>query len=472
MRPSIVSVCALAVDAPLAGAWRLPDMLAWRTSPPHHTQGQSAHQDPFRHSTASRSLSGVQRPALIVFSHLRWGFVFQRPQHLLTRLAKDFEVFFVEEPVHDGSSGAWLGSVRQDSGVEVLTPHTPIAHPGFYDDQLAAMRPLIEEFVATREIEAPFVWLYTPISLPLLSALTPRAIIYDCMDDLASFKFAPPELVKREASLMKSADLVLTGGPSLYERRKDMHANIHCLPSAVDEQHFAPHNLLSFSKDAATAAALHEGLSRPRLGFFGVIDERLNLELVAAIADARPDWQVVMVGPVVKIHPATLPQRDNILWLGMQSYEMLPYLQAQWDVCILPFALNEATRFISPTKTLEYLAGEKPVISTPILDVVSLYGEVVSIAEDASGFVAAAEQALAASPQEIAIRQMRASQIIDACTWDGTAGTIRSLIFALTPAAENYGSELELDIHGSSRQTVSKLEASAIEPRALPTLAS
>ena len=297
------------------------------------------------------------------------------------------------------------------------------------------MQPLIAEFVAARGIEAPFVWLYTPMALPLVPALTPRAVIYDCMDDLASFRFAPPELVEREAALMRSADLVLTGGPSLYERRKNMHHNVHCLPSAVDEQHFSPANLHSFSKDAENAEALHDGLPRPRLGFFGVVDERLNLDLVAGIADARPSWEIVMVGPVVKIDPATLPKRSNIRWLGMQSYDMLPYLQAQWDVCILPFALNEATRFISPTKTLEYLAGEKPVVSTPILDVVSLYGEVVRIAGDANGFVEAAEQALAETAQDVAARRRRASQLIDACTWDGTAATIRSLVLALATDA-------------------------------------
>ena len=384
--------------------------------------------------SAPRSPDGAKRPALIVFSHLRWGFVFQRPQHLLTRLAKDFRVFFIEEPVLDTTGNSWIGSAQQDSGVEVVTPHTAVTHPGFHDDQLAAMQPLIAEFVASRDIEAPFVWLYTPMALPLVAALHPRALIYDCMDDLASFRFAPPELVKREALLMKSADLVLTGGPSLYERRKDMHANIHCLPSAVDEQHFAPHRLVAFSKDAEAAASLHADLPSPRLGFFGVIDERLNLELVAGIADARPDWQLVMVGPVVKIDPATLPLRPNIRWLGMQSYEMLPYLQAQWDVCILPFALNEATRFISPTKTLEYLAGEKPVVSTPILDVVSLYGDVVRISDDAAGFVTAVEAALADGVEEVALRRRRAAQLIAACTWDGTAATIRSLILALAPA--------------------------------------
>ena len=398
----------------------------------------------------------------MVFSHLRWGFVFQRPQHLLTRLAEDFRIFFIEEPVFDAGGKAWMGSALQDSGVEVLTPHTPIAHGGFHDDQLAAMQPLVSEFIAAHGIEDPYVWLYTPMALPLVAALQPRAVIYDCMDDLASFKFAPPELVKREAALMKSADLVLTGGPSLYERRKDMHTNIHCLPSAVDEQHFAPHRLASYSKEAESAAELHRALPRPRLGFFGVIDERLNLDLLADIADARPEWQVVMVGPVVKIDPATLPSRANIHWLGMQSYDALPYLQAQWDVCILPFALNESTRFISPTKTLEYLSGGKSVISTPILDVVSLYGDVVQIASDAVGFVAAAEAAMAASQEDVEQTRARAAELIAGCTWDGTAATIRSLILALTDGETSGRPVAKTPFERLGIQTMSAVELAAV----------
>ena len=375
----------------------------------------------------STSIARSARVPLIVFSHLRWGFVFQRPQHLLTRLARDFDVFFVEEPVFDDGEPR-IEARSRATGIEVLTPHTPVASPGFHDDQMPTLQRLLASFVADRQLREPLVWFYTPMALPLLADLEPRAIVYDCMDDLASFKFAPPELVQREASLMANADLVLTGGPSLYEARKDRHPNIHCLPSAVDSEHFSPTRLDGGDVDSEVAAALHRGMAHPRLGFFGVIDERLDLELVAGIADQRPEWSIVMVGPVVKIDPASLPQRPNLHWVGMQRYEALPHLLSHWDVCLLPFALNEATRFISPTKTLEYLAGGKPVVSTRIRDVEFLYAKAVRFGADVHEFVEAVEATLAQSPSERARWRTEAQALVDGCTWNGTASIIGELL--------------------------------------------
>ena len=367
------------------------------------------------------------RMPLVVLSHLRWSFVFQRPQHLLTRLARDFDIYFIEEPVFE-EGAATLKQSRQPGGIEVLTPATGVAGWGFNDAQMAAMKPLIAEFMSERGIVAPIVWLYTPMALPLVADLEPRAVVYDCMDDLASFKFAPPELIERERALMELADVVFTGGPSLYEARKDRHPNIHCLPSAVDAQHFSPANLDANSPESMAAQALHCDMGHPRLGFFGVIDERLDIDLVAGLADARPDWQIVMAGPVVKIDPASLPQRPNLHWIGMQRYEALPHLLAQWDVCLLPFALNEATRFISPTKTLEYLAGGKPVVSTPVHDVISLYGSAVRIGATPADFVRAVEQLLAEPDAERATWRRTAQALVDGCTWDDTAHRIAGLL--------------------------------------------
>jgi glycosyltransferase involved in cell wall biosynthesis len=374
------------------------------------------------------------RPPLIVFSHLRWGFVFQRPQHLMTRLAQHFDVYFVEEPVFADAEPALMSATHQN-GVEVLTPRTKEFASGFHDSQLQAMKPLIAEFMVSRGIREPLVWLYTPMALPLVADLEPRAVVYDCMDDLASFKFAPPELVAREQALMALADVVLTGGPSLYEARQGRHPNLHCLPSAVDAAHFAPENLDGDDVEAAVANELHRAMPHPRLGFFGVIDERLDLDLVAGIADRRPAWQIVMAGPVVKIDPATLPQRPNIHWIGMQRYEALPHLMSHWDACLLPFALNEATRFISPTKTLEYLAGGKPVVSTPIRDVVSLYGAAVRIGRDADEFAAAVQDILDEPASARAGRRARGQALVDGCTWDGTAAFIARMLLEYAPAA-------------------------------------
>ncbi|MFL6696706.1 MAG: glycosyltransferase [Vitreoscilla sp.] len=383
----------------------------------------------------NQPLDRAVRPPLIVFSHLRWGFVFQRPQHLLTRLARHFDVYFVEEPVFADGEPALMSATHQN-GVEVLTPRTKEFASGFHDSQLNAMKPLLADFMASRGISEPLVWLYTPMALPLVADLEPRAVIYDCMDDLASFKFAPAELVAREKALMELADVVLTGGPSLYEARQGQHPNLHCLPSAVDAAHFAPENLDGDDVESAVATELHRGMSHPRLGFYGVIDERLDLDLVAGLADRRPDWQIVMVGPVVKIDPAALPQRPNIRWVGMQRYEALPHLMSHWDICLLPFALNESTRFISPTKTLEYLAAGKPVVSTPIRDVVSLYGSAVHIGKDADQFVAAVEDLLEEPASARAERRARGQALVEGCTWDGTAARIASLLHEYAPAAE------------------------------------
>ena len=379
----------------------------------------------------------VVRPPLIVFSHLRWSFVFQRPEHLLTRLAHRFDVYFVEEPVFAEGVPALMSATHQN-GVEVLTPRTPVFAPGFHDEQLAVLAPLMQEFLAARQLSEPIVWLCTPLALPLVADLEPRALVYDCIDAPAARRSAPPQLAAREAALLELADVVVTGGPSLHEALRGRHPNLHCVPSGVDAAHFEPSGLEGGDVESAAATQLHRGMPHPRLGFFGVIDERLDLDLVANIAALRPDWQIVMVGPVVRIDPAALPQRPNIRWVGLQRHEALPHVMAQWDVCLLPFVLDEATRFINPAGILEYLAGGKPVVSTPIPDAVSLYGSVLRIGSTAEDFVAAVEATLAESPGAIAERLARAMALVDACTWDGAANTVAGLLLEYvggTPAA-------------------------------------
>ena len=367
-------------------------------------------------------------PHLIVFSHLRWSFVYQRPQHLLTRLASHYQVCYVEEPLL-GAGEAYLEVRAGGKGVEVLVPHTPVHASGYHDEQLSAVAPLLHGYLRAKGIKDYVVWFYTPMALPLVSDLQPRAVVYDCMDELAAFKDAPRQLRQREAALMKRADVVLAGGPALYEAKAGLHRNVHCLPSAVDAAHFSPARLADDRGGHAEAVAhLHGDIPRPRMGFYGVIDERLDIALLERLADAHPDWQLVMVGPVVKIDPALLPQRPNVHWLGMQTYDRLPHLAASWDVCLLPFALNDSTRFISPTKTLEYMAAGKPVVSTAVRDVSVLYGDVVRVAEDHAAFIAACEAALAETPTEARERLRHMAQTVARYSWDKTADAIRNLI--------------------------------------------
>ncbi len=366
-------------------------------------------------------------PVLVVFSHLRWSFVYQRPQHLMSRLAGRWRVLFVEEPVRcDGP--AWLEVRDVAPGLQLLVPHTPVAAPGFHDDQLAALQTLLDAHFTAQALHVDVAWLYTPMALPLVKIAQPACVVYDCMDELTAFKDAPRQLRQRESALLKRAAVVFTGGPSLYEAKCDLHPHVICLPSAVDAAHFEAAGLRPGSAHAAEAERLQGPLPHPRLGFFGVIDERLDTSLVAALADAHPEWSVVMVGPVVKISPDSLPRRDNIHWLGMQPYERLPHLLAGWDVALMPFALNESTRFISPTKTLEYMAGGKPVVSTPITDVISLYGSAVAVADGPAEFVQACEALLAEGPAQRRQRGVAMAECVTRYSWDLSADTVDALL--------------------------------------------
>jgi UDP-galactopyranose mutase len=362
---------------------------------------------------------------IVVFCHLRWDFVYQRPQQLLSRLAQHYRVLFVEEPVFDNGE-SFMEQSSPMPGVTVCRPHTPSQSGGFHDDQIPLLQPLLARLVGAAE--NPIVWFYTPMALPLLQQLHPGLVVYDCMDELAAFKNSPKQLLQRESALLNLADLVFAGGPSLYEAKRERHPNAHCFPSSVDVRHFER------ALDRSSGHPLHAGIPRPRLGFYGVIDERFDSGLIAALADARPAWQIVLVGPVLKIAPASLPRRANIHYLGQQSYESLPSFLAAWDVCLLPFALNEATRFISPTKVLEYMAAELPIVSTAIADVDRPYGHVVMIARDHAQFVAACENALAQDSQQRAAMLETMRAIVAATSWDVTAERMRALLAATTPA--------------------------------------
>jgi UDP-galactopyranose mutase len=358
-------------------------------------------------------------PDIIVFSHLRWDFVYQRPQHLMSRFSNDRRVIFFEEPVLDEST---FLECKLHGNVLVCRPHTPEKAIGFHDKQLPYLNSLLEKFVRDENLRDYAAWFYTPMALPLLQSINPRAIIYDCMDELSAFLNAPRQLLQRETALLKAADLVFTGGPSLYNAKKDRHPNVHCFSSSVDAAHFAQ------ARQPEIESELQKQLPRPRLGFFGVIDERINLELIDDLAVAHPDWHVVMVGPVFKISPDMLPRRPNIRYFGQQDYAKLPQFLAGWDVCLLPFARNKATQFISPTKTLEYMVAERPIVSTPITDVAEPYGDIVYLAETSEAFIEACERALSASPEQQTARIEKMREVLARTSWDATVQAMSALI--------------------------------------------
>jgi len=363
--------------------------------------------------------------ALVCLSHLRWDLVFQRPQHLMTRFARRMPVNFVEEPAFVGTEPPYMAQHRIGPNLTVLVPHVPA---GFsLADATSAQRRLLTEYLRDAGVGTPVLWFYTPAALAFADDLPAAVTVYDCMDELSAFAGASPELCRLETELLRRADLVFTGGMSLYEAKRGLHGNVHAFPSAVDVAHFA-----QARRDLADPVD-QAGIGRPRLGFFGVVDERLDRELVAAVARLRPDWQLVLVGPVVKIDPSTLPQAANIHYLGRKTYEELPAYVAGWDAAIMPFARNEATRFISPTKTPEYLASGKPVVSTPIVDVVRGWGhlDAVRIAEDPVRFVTEAEIALALparQPGWLAVVDRDLEQVSWDRTWERMAGLIETAL--------------------------------------------
>lgn len=328
---------------------------------------------------------------LLCFSHLRWDFVFQRPQHLMTRFAGITNVYFLEEPLFDCSDEPYLQMEEKHGGLWVCVPHLPVGSTP--EDTLAMVRKILDAFFEQRDCSNFIFWYYTPMALQFSEPFTPAMIVYDCMDELSAFNFAPPRIRQYEQRLLEMADIVFTGGASLYEAKKARHHNIHPFPSSIDKAHFlAARKLLTEPQDQASIAGI-------KLGFYGVIDERFDQELIREIAARRPDWQIILIGPIVKIDPAALPQADNIHYLGTKSYQVLPAYLSGWNVALIPFLLNESTQFISPTKTPEYLAAGKPVVSSAIRDVVSPYHEtgLVSIGDDAESFITAIDRELAHS---------------------------------------------------------------------------
>ncbi|TDH28866.1 glycosyltransferase family 1 protein [Segetibacter sp. 3557_3] len=331
---------------------------------------------------------------LICFSHLRWNFVYQRPQHLLTRYATLFNVYFVEEPYFDAKADPYLTFTVQEDSLWVVAPHLKPGNSNEENDK--QLKKMLDKFLDGKDLSDMIFWYYTPMALSFSRQYTPALTIYDCMDELSMFKNAPKQLRELEDLLLSRADIVFTGGHSLYQAKKHLHDNIFPFPSSIDKKHFEQART---NKEQPTD---QESIGGPRLGFYGVIDERFDIDLIKGIAELRPEWQLVLLGPVVKIDPSTLPKLPNIHFLGGKTYDQLPSYLSGWDIALIPFMLNDATRFISPTKTPEYLAAGIPVISTPIKDVVNPYGEqnYVEIAADAQGFVDAAERQLSADREE------------------------------------------------------------------------
>jgi UDP-galactopyranose mutase len=379
---------------------------------------------------------------IIVFSYLRWDFMVQRPQHIMARLAKHYRIVFIEEPVYVEGQPASMQQSTPAENITVCTPHTPSNTAGFHDDQLPYLRKLLHNLVAKHTEH--IAWLYTPMALPLLAELRPGLIIYDCMEDLASLKDAPRQMVQRETALLRQADLVFTAGPSLYRAKCGQHPRVSCFPNSVDASHFF------HFEDRSRSHMAQQSISHPRAGFHGAIDDRFDTALIAQLADARPQLQIVLVGPIVDIDPLKLPQRPNIHYFRQQSYRALPHFLADWDISLLPFTQTNATRHLSPYETLEYMAAQLPVVATKITDVADLYGSIIRVAGSNNEFIEACDAALNESPEESVERKEEMRIMVAKTSWDRTVADMLELIEELS---ENMVDSTIEEGHGRAKST-------------------
>ncbi|MDB5233197.1 MAG: glycosyl transferase [Hymenobacter sp.] len=399
-------------------------------------------------ATAAETSAPYTLPDLVCFAHLHWDFVWQRPQHLLSRFAQHGRVFYVEDVFFhaDDLIEPHIEVKERENGLKVVVAHLPNRLRADEKATDQAQFELLSQFFHEQRITKYVFWYYTPMALAKSRQFQPLLTVYDCMDELANFKFAHPELKSREQELFQKADLVFTGGQTLYEAKREQHSDAHAFPSSIDKAHFGQ------ARGPMAEPADQAKIPHPRIGFFGVVDERLDIELLRALSQNHPEWQFVIIGPVVKIDPATLPRTANVHYLGGKDYKELPAYLKGWDVATLLFADNESTKFISPTKTPEYLAAGNTVVSTPIRDVVRPYGDLnlVHIADNATDFGAAIEKALAQRAD--ADWRQRTDAYLATISWDQTwqamVDLMQQRLAAKTPdaATAQHGTQMDVKV--------------------------
>ncbi len=384
--------------------------------------------------TSSKFSSAGSAHPLIVQSHLRWDFVWQRPQQLMSRFAETAPVLFVEEPTFIDDVGRASLDVQQPmANIYRAIPRLPGEFREDYDAAIDEVKNLVIARLSRggpleRSFRNSIQWFYTPMPAPaMLGAFNEVGVVYDCMDELSQFRNAPAQIRQRENLLLENADVVFTGGHHLFKAKSAAHDNVHFFGCGVDENHFGA------ARSSETRVPADVPSRKPVAGYFGVIDERLDYELIAALAQEYPECSVVMVGPTAKVNPADLPQAKNIHWLGQRTYDELPGYVKGFDVCLMPFALNEATEYINPTKTLEYMAAGKPIVSTAVPDVVRNFSSIVHVAKSRDEFVQTVID-LATNSDTASIE--KGLEMAHDSSWESIVASMRDLMATATEAPE------------------------------------
>ena len=386
-------------------------------------------------------------PPIVVHCHLRWDFVWQRPQQLFVRLALRHRIAFIEEPLRDDGETRLAISEPHRNVIRIVPTLNRAKHLDV-DAQCAELLPHLRRAFDEHPLLAgrfvrPIHWFYSPMTAPsMLGKFDAAAVVYDCMDELANFRFAPSDLRAREAALMAAADVVFTGGYQLFTRKRRHHRNVHLYGCGVDLAHYA-----EARNPATLIPADVASLPGPVLGYFGVVDERLDYALIEALADAFRNGSVVIIGPCAKVDPATLPRRANLHWLGQRAYADLPAYTKAFDVCLMPFALNDATENINPTKTLEYMAAGKPVVSTAVADVVRHFSPIVAVGHTHEEFIALANDACSYPDETLIARGIKRAE---SATWDAIVDAMREHVAAAVRAKHGIEPQRQVAL-GESR---------------------
>ena len=356
---------------------------------------------------------------LICFSHLRWDFVYHRPQHLLTRFATKFRVFYIEDPIFYEGDDKYEVFITKSNVWRVIPM---LSKRKLRTSIVNRQKFLLNSLFSIFEIKEYIFWYYNPQALDISNHFSPLKIIYDCVEEISVQKNFTPQLEKLEKELLSKSDLVFTSGINLFNSKRKFNNNIHLFPCSLDKEHF------SKARFHLVEPPDQSSIPHPRIGYFGVIDERFDYKLLAEVAKARPHWHFIIIGPVVRIDKSELPQNKNIHYLGGKSYDILPKYLSRWEVAMIPYKNNLTTHFINPAKTPEYLAGGKPVISTSITDIKKSFGDkkLVTIVNTSFQFINGIEHELHGKNKKEWLQKV--DVFLNTTSWDKTYSNMLHLI--------------------------------------------
>jgi len=337
-----------------------------------------------------------REPVFILASIIQWYEVWQRPQHFASNLSRKYKTCYISPvPVHHivGQVHVWL-SRRLKRLAQRLWVFVPLLLPG--ENKVGLIRALnrllwvgyAKEAALRLGTARPVVWINFPFNPRLAKSLSPRAVVYDVMDEFVEFSIAPRKARRMEEEVLNRASFVSTGTYALYEKKTALHPHVRYIPCGVDFELFnsvvkrKPPRPQDFPKARA-----------PVFGYFGTLNERIDAELIEEVARRRPGWLFVLIGPIQRSYGGTR-QLGNVYYLGLKPYKLLPTYLAHFDVCTMPYRITEATKSISPVKLLEYFAAGKPVITTRIPDVLRFYESLVWVVDGADDFITKGEALL------------------------------------------------------------------------------